>query len=410
MKSKFPAYYRIRKEDILAKFDDCVFVFDTSALLDVFRLKKELSEKVFEVFEHYQAQVRIPYHVAEEYNRRIHYVLKDQLKHITDSRNSFNTFVNTFAAKRNMPYISTDTKKLLDKLHEQIEQEYSEQERFVKDQLLHGEYQNRMSDLLEGKVLDSFTTEEIAEISKEGETRYSNKVPPGFKDAAKGDNRYGDLINWKEILRFAKSSHKHILFVANDEKEDWVCKENGMTIGPLYDLLKEFYNEMGDNEHFFHVYTLDRFLSIVNEKNAEIVSTEVVQEVKDYIESPVNDTPSISEMIRYMQGKAILPMPMASYAETLETLSRSTEGIRELSKMSERLKAVTKLRLGDSMKIANDSILGADTHEKEKQTLEDDKISGHKEKAIDVRESHKVTDHALEKNECDKGSGVGKTV
>ena len=67
MKSKFPAYYRIHKEDILAKFDDCVFMFDTSALLDVFRLKQELSEKVFEVIEHYQAQVRIPYHVAEEY-------------------------------------------------------------------------------------------------------------------------------------------------------------------------------------------------------------------------------------------------------------------------------------------------------------------------------------------------------
>lgn len=406
MRSKFPAYYRIHKEDILAKFDDCVFMFDTSALLDVFRLKQELSEKVFEVIEHYQEQVRTPYHVAEEYNRRIHSVLKDQLKFITDSRNSFNAFVKSFAAKRSMPYISAETKELLDKLQEQIEEEYLRQESFVKDQLLHGAYQNRMADLLDGKVLEPFTTEEIAEIEKEGETRYSNKVPPGFKDAAKGDNRYGDLINWKEILRYAKSSHKHILFVANDEKEDWVCKENGMTIGPLYDLLKEFYNEMGDNDHFFHIYTLDRFLSLVNEKDAAIVSTDVVQEVKDYIESPANETPSFAEFVRAMQGNAILSTSMEGYVETLEAFNKSTEGIHELSKMAERIKAVP--RPWASIKVANDRLPAAENIDEEKQTLDDDKISELGEKAKDALESPKVSDPASDKAECDKDSSDEK--
>lgn len=406
MKSKFPAYYRIHKEDILAKFDDCVFMFDTSALLDVFRLKKELSEKVFEVIEHYQAQVKIPYHVAEEYNRSIHDVLKKQLKYITDSRNSFNAFVKTFAAKRSMPYISADTKRLLDLLHEQIEKEYSDQEHYVKDQLLHGEYQNRMADLLEGKVLNPFTIEEIEKIAKEGETRYSNNVPPGFKDAAKGDNRYGDLINWKEILRFAKSSHKHIIFIANDEKEDWVCKENGMTIGPLYDLLKEFYNEMGDNDHFFHIYTLDRFLSLVNEKDADIVSTDVVQEVKDYIESPSNDTPSFAELISAIQGNIVMSAPLGSHAVTIESFNKSAERIRELSKMTERLRAET--RPWGTMKFANDRLSSADILEEEKQFHEEGKISSHGEKAIDTLESQRVSDYTSEKAKCNKDSNVEK--
>ena len=64
MKSKFPAYYRIHKEDILAKFDDCVFMFDTSALLDVFRLKQELSEKVFEVIIRHRSE----YHITWQKN------------------------------------------------------------------------------------------------------------------------------------------------------------------------------------------------------------------------------------------------------------------------------------------------------------------------------------------------------
>lgn len=407
MKSKFPAYYRIHKEDILAKFDDCVFMFDTSALLDVFRLKKELSEKVFDVIKHYQTQIKIPYHVAEEYNRRIHDVLREQLKYIMDSRNSFNAFVKTFDAKRSMPYISASTKKLLDKLRAQIEQEYSEQEAFIKTQLIHGEYQNRMADLLDGKVLNPFTIDEIAEITKEGETRYSNKMPPGFKDAAKGDNRYGDLINWKEILRFAKGSHKNVLFIANDEKEDWVCKENGMTIGPLYDLLKEFYSEMGDNEHFFHIYTLDRFLSLVNEKDAAIVSTDVVQEVKDYIESPANEIPSYAEIFRALQGNAILSTPMDSYIKTLEAFSKTISGIREFPNIAEKLKVATIP--WTSMKASEDHITDADILKEENQPQNDEKTFGHDEKAIDALESPKVAGSAADKAGCDKDSGNEET-
>lgn len=284
MRSKFPAFYRIHQNDILEKFDDCIFMFDASALLDVFRLKKETSEKIFDVIEHYADQVKIPYHVAEEYNKRIHFVLKDQLKKIGDSNDSFNAFIRSFGTKRNWPYISEKTQKLLEKLKSQIDTEYKEQEEYVKSQLLYGEYQNRMADLLDGKVLDPFTKEEIDEIKKEGADRYSIKTPPGFKDASKDDNRFGDLINWKEILRFAKTSKKNIIFISNDEKEDWVCKENGMTIGPLYELLNEFYREIGSNDRFFHIYTLDRFLALVNEKDKNVVSESVVEEVKDSLE------------------------------------------------------------------------------------------------------------------------------
>lgn len=49
MKSHFSQYYRISTNDLLGKFEDCVFVFDACALLDIFRLKQDLVDDIFKV-------------------------------------------------------------------------------------------------------------------------------------------------------------------------------------------------------------------------------------------------------------------------------------------------------------------------------------------------------------------------
>ena len=165
---------------------------------------KELTEDVFKVLEHLKEQIRIPYHVAEEYTKNIHEVLNKQLQTIKDSRSNFDGIVKTFESKRSHPYLSKDSTDLIGLLKDQVEKDFKDQEDYIKDQLIHGNYQNRMAEILEGKVLEPFSLEEIQAIQADGATRYENKIPPGYKDANKSDNRYGDLINWKEILRFAK--------------------------------------------------------------------------------------------------------------------------------------------------------------------------------------------------------------
>ena len=286
MKSKFPEYYRIHKEDLLAHFDDCVFIFDACALLDIYRLKKELTEDVFKVLEHLKEQIRIPYHVAEEYTKNIHEVLNKQLQTIKDSRSNFDGIVKTFESKRSHPYLSKDSTDLIGLLKDQVEKDFKDQEDYIKDQLIHGNYQNRMAEILEGKVLEPFSLEEIQAIQADGATRYENKIPPGYKDANKSDNRYGDLINWKEILRFAKGSGKHIIIVSSEIKEDWVTKEQGQIVGLRYELIKEFFNEVGNTNQYVHFFSLDRFLEFAREKDEQVITQETVNEVKDYVVLP----------------------------------------------------------------------------------------------------------------------------
>lgn len=287
MKTKFPHYYRISQEDLLDKFDDCIFVFDACVLLDIFRLKRDLVDKIFNVIEHYKDKIRIPYHAASEYFKNINTVLTAQIEKIKKSQEAFDGFTGSFQAQRNYPYITDRASKLLTRLEKQINEDFTEQIHYIEDQLIHGGNQKRMSILLDGKVLEPFSSEEIAEIEKEGAERYANKIPPGWKDAPKNGNRYGDLINWKEILRFAKQNNKSIIFVSNDVKDDWVLKVTGKTLGVLPQLLNEFYEEMGNTEHIFHVYTLDRFLSYINEHNNNIVSEATIKDVECSMETPL---------------------------------------------------------------------------------------------------------------------------
>ena len=301
MKTHFSQYYRIGNHDLLNKFDDCVFIFDACSLLDIFRLKKDLVEDIFKVIEHYKDQIRIPYHAASEYFKDINVVLAKQIDNINDSKKSFDAFSNTFQAQRNYPYITDVTSRLLARLEKQIERDFSSQTKYLEEQLIYGEHQNKLSNLLEGKVLPPFTSEEIAAIEKEGELRYSDKVPPGWKDASKGENRYGDLINWKEILRFAKDSGKSIIFVSNDVKEDWVVNVKGKKIGVQPQLLGEFYRTVGNSNQIFHVYTLDRFLAFINDHDNDVISKEAVQDIQVSMEKTQKPT-SIFELIQKLNS------------------------------------------------------------------------------------------------------------
>lgn len=78
---------------------------------------------------------------------------------------------------------------------------------------------------LSGAILDSDLTELCARASSQGNARFEHRLPPGFRDSGKGENRFGDLIIWFEILDKAARSVEQfpqVIFVTNDEKPDWV--------------------------------------------------------------------------------------------------------------------------------------------------------------------------------------------
>lgn len=83
----------------------------------------------------------------------------------------------------------------------------------------------------------------MADIDVIANSRFSGRVPPGFQDRNKkeiqqnavdpdafvatiGDNRWGDLLFWRELLDHAKSVKASVaIILSNDRKSDWYVRD-----------------------------------------------------------------------------------------------------------------------------------------------------------------------------------------
>lgn len=72
------------------------------------------------------------------------------------------------------------------------------------------------------------------EFYKIAEQRYQRKIPPGFEDAEKDANRYGDFFTWAEFLTGVIENQIlngfdprcRLIFVSAETKSDWRCAGN----------------------------------------------------------------------------------------------------------------------------------------------------------------------------------------
>jgi hypothetical protein len=94
-----------------------------------------------------------------------------------------------------------------------------------------------------------------------------------------GDLRkFGDFFLWKELLEHGKEQKRPLIFVTDDQKEDWWLKVKGRTLGPRPELIAEFREHSGQ---MFHMYLPDRFLEWVSKQRGEEVKPAAISEVRE---------------------------------------------------------------------------------------------------------------------------------
>ena len=144
--------------------------------------------------------------------------------------------------------------------------------------------------LFDDKIGPEYDVKLLSEIYKNGKERYSNKIPPGYKDTNKHDDdrhRFGDLIIWLQIIEHARAEAKDIIFVTDDKKEDWWEEYKDNRLGPRHELIREF--RVSTNNQMIWFYTPDRFLQYAKSKAGISVKPKTIEEVK----RPVIDWPSL---------------------------------------------------------------------------------------------------------------------
>ena len=82
--------------------------------------------------------------------------------------------------------------------------------------------ERRVVDFANERIIDGDVFSLLEEVLPSAEDRLSARVPPGYLDAGKNDNRAGDLVLWREVLRHARAGGaRRLILLTNDNKEDW---------------------------------------------------------------------------------------------------------------------------------------------------------------------------------------------
>ena len=177
------------------------------------------------------------------------------------------------------------------------------------------------------------------------------------------NNAYGDLIIWKQIIKFAKGNNVGIVFVTHDQKEDWWNIVKGKTIGPRIELRREFLEE---TKQFFHMYSMNSFISEYNRIYDTPIEKSAVEEVFS-----LDDTDR-----RFKTRKALSSSEkIARTVETLDKISKRIERRRKIIEDIERKYQNQGLELPANIKTQYDNTLSKmqeleKEYEKRQQQLE----------------------------------------
>lgn len=269
MRTSLPGYYQPTKEEFAELWKNCVFAFDASVLLDLYRSTAKTRKFLLGILEKIQDRIWIPYQAAWEYQEnRLEVILKERAVY-SELQESLNNLANSFKQKMQNHAIESADKITgeLEKATKKIEEIIGQGAKDHPDLTRSDHIRDQVTKLFDGHVGSKYDEKRLAEIYAAGAKRYEQKVPPGYEDARKGGARqYGDLVVWNELLDYAKANQCPVVFITSDSKEDWWWKQGQFTIGPRPELVHEM---MTIGQQRFYMYNVERFLE-QTEKNLDI--------------------------------------------------------------------------------------------------------------------------------------------
>lgn len=225
-------------------------------------------------------RIWIPYQVGLEFNRNRLNVLSEQRKNYKEFQEKILSLIKEIDNKNRNPFFSKELISKVFEVKETLEKETLTKLNFYEKSFTSDKILEQVNKIFNNKVGTEFSEKNLINIYREGEKRYKNKIPPGFRDAKKSEpEKYGDLLVWKEIIQEAKKLKKEVIFVLDDRKDDWWLQHDGKTISPRPELLKEFKIEVNKNIHFYKPF---QFLEYSNKYLKTAISKEIIEEVKEY--------------------------------------------------------------------------------------------------------------------------------
>ncbi|EDX65368.1 conserved hypothetical protein (plasmid) [Bacillus cereus NVH0597-99] len=298
MKS-FEKYFNYQP-DFKKMFEEgAIIVPDTNFLLAAYQSRNVTIDEVKKVLEGLNKNNRliIPEQVIYEFSENRQRIILEQIASIDDEMNK--VYNPQKEMKKFMPAAETsseiiDAQKKRDDLYN-ASQEYKKSLKKVREKILalinHDEYFEFIKGLCQKSFYPYSKSKDI--LREEGLRRISFGIKPGTNEN-KSDPT-GDYIIWSEMMALKKN----VIFVSNDQKKDWIHKNNkNQQLGVDQTLLSEFFSVTG-GKYFVHVTPKEfiKFLVPELEKSIE----EDLDRANRIIELDIPDIKSIFKERQYME-------------------------------------------------------------------------------------------------------------
>lgn len=309
MKTPFFGYYPPTEAEYERLWKEGLVVLDTNVLLNLYRLPTTARDELLAVLELLKDRLWIPHQVALEFQRRRLTVIAAERKSTEDALQSASDLVSELKRKVDTLQIDkrglgVESQPLLEDL-ERANAKLIEAIRAVHKSQLDisstDPVRERLDALLDGRTGTGPTSQkELEDLVAQGEERFKEKIPPGFADADKDKNpneatfihdqlkyqrKFGDLILWRQLIEYVKSTDtKCVLLVTADRKEDWWWREQGKTIGPHPELVREIVKQ--GKVDLYWMYSSVQFVEHANKYSTATVSSQSVAELKQVALAP----------------------------------------------------------------------------------------------------------------------------
>ncbi|MCU5120192.1 PIN-like domain-containing protein [Bacillus cereus] len=271
-------------------------IVDTNVLLSSYQTKPVTFDTMLNILQELvdKERLRIPSHVVREFQ-------ENRPNRIKEIANELQQFINTIDGIKNtqppkklnkiLPAIDVLEDSHTEKLIE-LQQEFNAQINILKEKgnafkdelsvlvLKLSDYMDndpillKYENIIKESYFDSPMLFNENELEKEGERRFEQNIPPGFRDKTKTINKYGDLILWLQICELKED----IVFITFDNKEDWVYKDSkGNVLGARRELVQEYYEKSGGKT--IKILHPAKFVELYTQGH---VNSEVTEELNEY--------------------------------------------------------------------------------------------------------------------------------
>jgi hypothetical protein len=314
MRDLFREHHKLSPDELNVLWRDCEFALDTNVLLNIYRYADKTREDLFRVLRHLGPRVWVPYQVAKEF-------YANRIEVIGEQRGQYEQLsagVSTALAKvtdgkfRKSGFLKVQELEAI--LKPAVEQAiaFIDEQRKSHPDLIHDDpFLETLAEVIGGSVGREPSTEETQRDSTEAQARIERKQPPGYRDEKKAaPERYGDVFIWFELLRRGEDRKRPIVFITDDDKEDWwlVVKGRGQKLGPRPELREEMRKRAGVE---FYIYNPALLLERIGKEMAISVD-----------ESSIDDAKKIAAELHARSAEARLNEPTPRGVSSTELRTR----------------------------------------------------------------------------------------